>query len=158
MRAAPSALDPHPGGKNMIVSGNHHVGQAIYHLEWCPKYRYAMFRKEKNKNLCLEILKEVSERHKIEIIDASVMPDHVHLVVSIPPTMSISKAFHILKGATSRELFRREPKFRLRYPRGNFWSAGKFFRSVGDVDLDTTRNYVQNQEQIHQTKLAEYGN
>jgi putative transposase len=117
-----------------------------------------MFRKEKNKKLCEEILKKVAERHKIEIIDLSVMPEHIHAVVSIPHTMSISEAFRRLKGASSHELFRREPKFRLRYPRGNLWSRGKFFRSVGDVDLDTTRNYVQSQEEVHQSTLAEYGN
>jgi putative transposase len=72
--------------------------------------------------------------------------------------MSISKAFQLLKGASSYELFRREPKFKLRYPRGNFWSRGKFFRSVGDVDLDTTRKYVQRQEEVHQAKLSQFGN
>jgi putative transposase len=56
----------------------------------------------------------VAERHRIEIIEINVMPDHIHLIVSIPPTM-ISKAFQLLKGASSYELFRREPKFRLRY-------------------------------------------
>ncbi|MFO7967935.1 MAG: IS200/IS605 family transposase [Archaeoglobaceae archaeon] len=142
----------------MLVSGSHHVGQAIYHFEWCPKYRFKMFRKEKNKNLCEEILKEVAERHGIEIIELSVMPEHIHAVVSIPPTISISEAFQRLKGASSRALFQREPKFRLRYPKGNFWSRGKFFRSVGDVDLDTTKNYVQNQPKIHQTTLTQYKN
>jgi len=141
----------------MIVGGSHHIGQAVYHLEWCPKYRYKMFRKDKNKKLCEEILKEVAERHGIEIIELSVMPDHVHLIVSIPPTMSLSKAFQLLKGASSYELFKREPKFRLRYPKGNFWSTGKFYRSVGDVDLETTKSYVQRQEEIHQAKLSQYG-
>jgi len=37
------ASNPHPGGYKMIVSGAHHIGQVIYHLEWCPKYRYEMF-------------------------------------------------------------------------------------------------------------------
>jgi REP element-mobilizing transposase RayT len=60
--------------------------------------------------------------------------------------MSISKAFQFLKGASSYELFRKL-KFRLRYPR-NFWSTGKFFRSIGDVDLQTTRKYVQRQKKF----------
>ena len=156
LRAALRAKEPHPGGDSMIFSGSHHVGQALYHLEWCPKYRYKMFRKDKNKKLCEEILKEVAERHKIELIELSVMPDHVHLIVSIPPTMSLSKAFQLLKGASSYELFRREPKFRLRYPKGHFWSTGKFYRSVGDVDLETTRSYVQRQEEIHQSTLSQF--
>jgi putative transposase len=115
-----------------------------------------MFRKEKNKKHCEEILREVAERHKIEIIELSVMPDHIHAIVSIPPTMNISKAFQLLKGASSYELFRREPKFRLRYRKGHFWSSGKFYRSVGDVDLETTKSYVQRQEKIHQATLSQY--
>jgi len=68
-----------------LVSGSHSIGQNLYHLEWCPKYRYKMFMKEENKKLCEEILREVAEKHKIEIIELSVMPDHVHTAVGIPP-------------------------------------------------------------------------
>ena len=66
-----------------------------------------MFRKEKNKKLCEEILKEIAERHGIKIQELSIMPDHIHAIVSIPPTMSLSKAFQLLKGASSYELFNR---------------------------------------------------
>ena len=74
-----------------------------------------MFKREENKKLCEKILKEIAERHGIIIIEMAVMPDHIHLVVEIPPTMSISQAFHLLKGASSHELFKQKPKFRLRY-------------------------------------------
>ena len=53
-----------------------------------------MFRQEDNKNLCEEILREIAQLHHIKIIEMSVMPDHIHLVVEIPPTMSVSQAFH----------------------------------------------------------------
>ena len=75
-----------------LVSGSHSIGQNLYHLEWCPKYRYNMFRREDNKKLCEEILNEVADRHKIKINELSVMPDHIHIVVEIPSTMSVSKA------------------------------------------------------------------
>jgi len=91
------------------------VGQSLYHFEWCPKYRYRMFRKEENKT-CEEVLMGVAERHGIEIVEPSVIPDHIHVIVSILPTMTVSK-FNLLKGTSSHELFRRQPKFRLRYPR-----------------------------------------
>jgi putative transposase len=84
------------------------------------------------------------------------MPDHVHVIVSIPSTLSVSKAFNLLKGASSHELFERQPKFRLRYPRGEPWSSGKFYRSVGDVDIKTVRNYVRNQDEIHETSLPPF--
>ncbi|MDI6903490.1 MAG: transposase, partial [Methanocellales archaeon] len=58
-----------------LVSGSHRIGQSIYHFEWCPKYRYKMFRKEENKKLCEETLRKVAERHNISISELSVMPD-----------------------------------------------------------------------------------
>jgi putative transposase len=104
-----------------------------------------MFIKEENKKLCEEALRKVAEKHGIGIVELSVMPDHVHVIVSIPPTLCVSKAFNLLKGASSHELFERQPKFRLRYLKGHLWSPGKFYRSVGDADLETLRNYVRGQ-------------
>ena len=138
-----------------LVSGSHSVGQSVYHLEWCPKYRYKMFNKEKHKKLCESIIRDVAERHGIVIVEMAVMPDHLHLIVEIPPTMSISRACQLLKGASAHELFRRQPKFRLRYPRGHFWSPGKFYRTVGDADAETTINYVK-KHKIHQTTLGTF--
>ena len=142
-----------------LVSFSHAKGQLTYHLEWAPKYRYNMFRQEKYIKLCEEILREVADRHGIAIRELSVMPDHVHTIVDIPPAMSVSKALNLLKGASAYELFRRQPKFRLRYTQGHFWSAGKFYRSIGDTDLKTTAEYVRNQRQMHphQTTLMRFG-
>jgi len=69
-----------------------------------------MFKREENKKLCEKILREVAERNKIKITELSVMPDHIHTVVGIPPTMSVSRALQLLKGTSSRELFRRYEK------------------------------------------------
>jgi putative transposase len=111
-----------------------------------------MFMKEENKKLCEDILEEVAKRHKIKIEELSVMPDHIHAVVGIPPTMSVSQALHLLKGASSRELFKQKPNFRKRYPNGHFWSPGKFYRSVGDADTETVIQYVHDQR-LQQTLL-----
>jgi len=123
----------------------------MYHLEWCPKYRYNMLRNQENKNLCEQIIREVASRHEIKITELSVMSDHIHVMVSLLPTMSVSKALHLLKGASARELFKRKPNFRKRYPRGHFWSPGKFFRTAGDMDLETVTNYVRNQRLVQTT-------
>ena len=72
-----------------------------------------MFRREDNKKLCEEILNEVADRHKIKINELSVMPDHIHIVVEIPSTMSVSKALQLLKGASSRELFKKKTPFQI---------------------------------------------
>ena len=129
-----------------LVSSSHSIGQNMYHLEWCPKYRYNMFKHESNKKLCEEVLNEVAKRHNIEITELSVMSDHIHIVVVIPPTMSVSKALQLLKGASARELFKRRTYFRCRYPRGNFWSPGKFFRSVGNTTTEAVDHYINSSQ------------
>jgi len=114
-----------------------------------------MFRGKKNKKLCDDILHEVAARHGIGMIELSVMPDHIHTVVQLPPTMSVSQALHLLKGASSYELLRRQPLFRYRYADGNFWSPGKFYRSIGDADTTTVLEYVRNQR-LQQASLDDY--
>jgi putative transposase len=61
-----------------------------------------MFTKDKNKKLCEEILKGTAKRHDIQILEINILPDHIHLAISIPPTMSIARAFQFLKGAQHR--------------------------------------------------------
>lgn len=82
------------------------------------------------------------------------MPDHVHMVVAVPPSISLSKALQLLKGGSSYEFFHLHPEFRLRYPKGHLLSPGKFCRSIGDVDLETTKNYVR--EQAGQSTLQNF--
>jgi putative transposase len=62
-----------------------------------------------------------------------------------------------LKGTSSRELFKRKPHFKLRYSKGHFWSPGKFYRSVGDADMETVLQYVRNQR-LRQTSLYDFPN
>ena len=129
----------------------HGVGQIVFHLEWCPKYRYNMLRQERFKDFLAKVLEEASMKLGCRIIEMGIEDDHVHLVIGLRPTLSVSCVFHQLKGKSAYELFRFEPKFRLRYPNGDFWSPGKFYRSVGDVDLETTRRYVKAQD--HRQKI-----
>ena len=116
-----------------------------------------MFRAKKNKKLCEGILHKVAERHNIGVIELSVMPDHIHTVVQLPPTMSVSQALHLLKGVSSYELFQRQLLFRYRYARGSFWSPGKFYRSVGDADATTVLEHVKNQR-LQQVSLDKFSN
>jgi putative transposase len=111
-----------------------------------------MFRREENKKLCENILHDIAKRHHITITEMIVMPDHIHMVVELPTTMSVSQAFHLLKGASSRELFKQKPNFRQRYSQGHFWSPGKLYRTIGDADAETVIHYVR-EHQFQQTIL-----
>jgi hypothetical protein len=81
--------------------------------------------------------------HGIGVVELSVMPDHIHVIIDVPPTLSIFEAFRLLKGCSSHKLFERKPNFRKRYPRGHLWSPGKFYTSVGDADLQIVVSYIR---------------
>lgn len=143
---------------NDLTGYQHSVAQCIYHLQWTTKYRYSMFRQEKYALLCDELLRRIADRHGMTIVELAVMLDHIHAVVKAKPSMSASECLRLLKGASSRELFKQVPNYKLRYPRGHLWSGGKFARTVGSVDLETTNRYVAQQRTYTQTTLNEYAN
>lgn len=141
---------------NDLVSGAHARFQCVYHIEWCPKYRFNVLGKESHKEDMEAILRKIAQEKDMQIEELAIMPDHVHVVVHVAPSISLAKATQLLKGKSSYEFFRMHPNMRLRYRKGHFWSKGKFYRSVGSVDLETTKEYVRNQWDIHQTTLGAF--
>ena len=127
----------------------HSVGLMLLHLEWKPKYAYKMFRKEEQKNLCAACIRRAASLHDIKIIVLSVMPEHIHCEVKVALDMSASKVLQILKGLSAKLFFEKNPKARLRYPKGHLWSRGKFASSVGIVQEEVVRRYIENQEEHH---------
>lgn len=128
---------------------SHSVGWSTYHIEWCTKYRYKIFKQEKIKTVCIALLNEVAQKNKIKIVEIDVQPEHLHMIASIPATMSISKALNLLKGFCSRRIFQQFPKLKLRYPKGHLWTKGKFMGAVGHVTLEVAKDYVKNQTAHH---------
>lgn len=130
---------------------SHSVGVSIWHFEWCTKYRYKMFGKSGQRALMVACIRRAASRHNIKIIELNVQSEHVHCVAGLPLIMSPIKALQLLKGGSAYLFFRANEKVRLRYPRGNLWSPGKFASSLGFVQLDTARSYVRNQDVHHAT-------
>ena len=87
--------------------------------------------------------------HEIKVIELNVQPEHIHCVVLVKFSVSVSQVLQILKGISAKLFFEHQGKARLRYPRGHLWSRGKFASSVGFVQLDVVRNYVRTQEEHH---------
>ena len=104
---------------------------------------------EEVKNSILKAAKE----NRITIHEMAVEEDHVHVFASLPFDMSPSKAHFFLKGRSAYLIFRRFPNFKKRYPKGHFWSRGKFARSVSNVTSSAIKNYIENQEfsKLHET-------
>ena len=129
--------------------GNHYVGISMWHFEWCTKYRYKMFGKFEYQSLAEACIRRAASRHNIKIRELSVMPDHVHLTVGLPGDMAPSKALQLLKGISARLFFEKHPKARLRYPKGHLWSRGRFFASLGFIQVQMADRYVVEQEEHH---------
>ncbi|MFH1326494.1 MAG: IS200/IS605 family transposase [archaeon] len=128
---------------------DHSIEVMMLPLEWCTKYRYKMFRKIKYKNLLTACIRRSASRNNIKIIELDVQPEHIHCVVEVSFTMSVSKTLQLLKGGSSKLFFEFHEKARLRYPRGHLWSRGKFASNVEFVQLDVVKNYVRNQSEYH---------
>ena len=139
-----------------LSSVSHAVFQNVHHFEWCTKYRYEVFTSLELITACEAAIRRAAARHGIVIEELSVMPEHVHCVAEIRPSLSVSCAEGLLKGASAHDLFELFPRLREKYWGGHLWSAGRFSRSVGDVGIDVVRNYVKYENDARQQKLAAY--
>ena len=137
--------------KDKYERGNHHVGISMWEFEWCPKYRYKMFRKWKYKKLVEACIRRAASEHGIKWIELNVQPEHIQGTASIPLTMSPSKALQLLKGRSAFLFFKNHEKARLRYPKGHLWSRGRFAASLGFVQVEVVNEYVRNQDEHHGT-------
>lgn len=141
-----------------LKSTQHGYGQNSHHLVFVPKGRFKYFSYLGIKRLCLKSFYETAERYNFNIISVEIQPDHVHLFVEIPPSYSISKAVQLFKGISAYNILHKFPHIRRTFLRRNhFWSAGKFYRSVGNVTADTIQHYIEQSQNgwtfEHQTKL-----
>ena len=151
-----------------LEHNNHSVGQSSYHIVFRPRYNVCVFRHPWVKQVCEEALTEVTRAHNISVYEMKVMPDHIHLFVGLPPVLSLSKAFQLIKGASSRKIFQRCTKWRAFFSydgqkKPHLWGKGKFYRSVGNVRADVIENYIANSNKWdfdyldkHQSTLEAY--
>ena len=138
-----------------LTHSNHKVGINFWHMEFTTKYRYKVFGKFKYKSLIEACIQRVAHKHNINIHILRVMPEHIHMMATLPKGMNDEKAFQLLKGASSYYFFKNHPKARLRYPKGHLWSRGKFISSVGFVQLDVVNKYIKGQAKHHNTVFVE---
>ncbi len=124
---------------------SHVIWHCQYPIVWVPKYRYRVLTGE----VGFEVTKTVrvfSERLGCEIVEMSVQADHVHLLIKVPPKVSISKLLGTVKGKTAIQVFHQFPYLKKKPYWGNhFWAKGYCVDTVG-VDAEMIRQYVKYQE------------
>ncbi len=123
-------------------STNKTAYSAKYHLIWCPKYRRRVLVGFVATRL-VEIIGEVCAEHGAEVIEVETMPDHVHLLVEVPPAVPMSRFIGALKGRSSRVLRQEFPHLQ-RLP--SLWTPSWFMSTVGGAPLEVVRRYVENQK------------
>lgn len=124
--------------------GSHTVYEIKYHFVWVTKYRYHVLKGNVAVRL-RELLKQGCEVRDIEIIRGSISKDHVHMLVSCPATLAPSKIAQYLKGRSSHLLQDEFPELKKRYWEQHMWARGYFCGTVGQVDEETIRRYVESQ-------------
>ena len=93
-----------------------------------------------------DLLRQICQAREVVIIRGAVSPDHIHMLVSCPATMAPAKVVQYLKGRASRRLQDEFPELRKRYWGQHLWARGYFCASVGAVDEDTIKKYIENQK------------
>ena len=125
---------------------SHTVWHCQYHIVWTPKYRLRILTgKVSNEvNSCIRMF---SEQKKCEVVEMNIQVDHVHLIVMIPPKISVSEFVGIVKGRTAIRIFNKFRDLKQRPYWGNhFWTRGFCVDTIG-LDAEKIRKYVKYQEQ-----------
>jgi putative transposase len=124
---------------------SHVIYKCDYHIVWVPKYRLRIL-KGAIKELLSDDIRMFCEWKGCEVQELNIQEDHIHLLVSVPPKLSISKLMGILKGKTAIKLFKSYPTLKTKPYWGNhFWARGYFVSTVG-LDEEMIRKYVKHQE------------
>ena len=130
---------------------SHTKWECKYHIVFAPKYRrqviYGKIKVDIGK-----ILRKLCEQKKVEIIEAELCIDHIHMLVSIPPKLSISSFMGYLKGKSTLMIFDKYANLRYRYGKRNFWADGYFVSTVGKNEKKI-KEYIENQ--LQEDKLAD---
>ena len=126
------------------LSLSHTRWNCKYHIVFIPKYR----RKEiygKLRSDIGQIIRQLCSYKGVEIMEAHAMPDHIHMLVRIPPKIAVSNFMGYLKGKSSLMIFERHANLKYKYGNRNFWAKGFFVSTVG-LDTNKVQEYIRDQE------------
>ena len=125
---------------------SHGIYNLKAHIVWITKYRYPVLQKKLAYRL-RDLVRQICSGNDIELISGNIAPDHVHILVSYPPNISISKLMQYLKGATSRKLPQEFPELGKRYWGQHLWARGFFAVSTRNVTDQMIQDYIQHHKE-----------
>ena len=122
---------------------SHTSWRCKYHIVFAPKYRRQAIYRQLRKDIG-SILRELCSRKRIKIIEAELCPDHVHMLVEIPPKCSVSQIMGYLKGKSSLIIFDRHANLKYKYGNRHFWCRGYYVDTAGK-NAKKIQEYIKNQ-------------
>ena len=122
----------------------HTIWMCKYHIVFTPKYRRKIIYNKLRRDI-VQIIKDLCKWKGIEIIEGKAMPDHIHILVKIPPKMSISNFMGYLKGKSAMMIFARHGNLKYKFGNNNFWSTGYYVSTVG-LNEATIAKYIREQD------------
>ena len=144
--------------RNEIKSTAHSKYRCQYHIVFAPKYRRKVIYKELRADIG-QIIRKLCEEKKVEIIEAQACPDHIYMLVSIPPYLSVAQFVGFLKSKSALMIFDRHANLKYKYGRRNFWARGYFVDTVGrneKVIKEYIKNQLEEDYMADQISLKEY--
>lgn len=145
-------------GKNELRHGAHTTWRCQYHLVFAPKFRRKAIYGELQADIG-KILRKLCAEKKVEIIEAEACVDHVHMLVSMPPHLSVSQFMGFLKGKSTLMIFDRHANLKYKYGSRHFWCRGYYVDTVGKnkrVIEEYIRNQLIEDEMMDQITMKEY--
>lgn len=125
------------------IRDDHYVYKCTYHIVFCPKYRRKILTDGIEKRL-KELISEISIKKNFNILSMEVMPDHVHLLLSVHPELGILDLVKSIKKTTAVQLKKEFPSINKRLP--NLWTRSAFIATTGSVSMETVKQYIENQK------------
>ena len=138
-------------GLNDIHSLSHTKWNCKYHIVFAPKYRRKVFYQEKRAEVG-KILRQLCEWKGVRLLEGEVCPDHVHILVEIPPKMSVSGFMGYLKGKSSTMLYEKCGELKYKYRSREFWCRGYYVDTVGK-NAGRIAEYIKHQ--LEEDRLGE---
>lgn len=136
----------------------HTTWNCKYHIVFAPKYRRQIIYRELRAEIG-KILRDLCERKGVTIVEAEACPDHIHMLLEIPPKYSVSEIMGYLKGKSSLMIFDRHANLKYKYGNRNFWCRGYYVDTVGKNEkriAEYVRNQLQEDYLSDQITLKEY--
>ena len=143
---------------NDTNSLSHSKWNCKYHIVFAPKYRRQAIYGKIKKDIG-QILRQLCKQKQVEIIEAEACPDHIHMLVSIPPHLSVAQFMGFLKGKSSLMIFDRHANLKYKYGNRHFWCRGYYVDTVGKNEkkiAEYVRNQLQEDMVSDQISIKEY--